>query len=200
MCKAWAPGHATLFFAVPKRYKRAQEMGSVGGGFNFEEGVVTHAQHSDENKVYWNNNEITGKVTLTCIELFNKKFNSSDKFIIKHSSKIPIGYGLSTSGAGSISTLLALKSLNNAIIGETELYKIAHEAEIIHHTGLGSVVGQIASGVELRITQGGPDICEMISFYEEIEVILLFFGPLDTSKIITSDKKMIDVTTRLIPE
>ena len=35
-CSAWAPGHATLFFAVPKSYEDPLQMGSLGGGFNFE--------------------------------------------------------------------------------------------------------------------------------------------------------------------
>ncbi len=194
MCRAWAPGHTTLFFAVPDKFEKISLMGSIGGGLNFEEGVITEVKHSSNNEIYWNKKSISGKVSLTSIDLFNKRFNLDKKYKVYHSSKIPIGYGLSTSGAGSISTLLALKALNKINVDNMVLFKMAHEAEIIHHTGLGSVVGQVSSGIELRKTQGDPEICDVRKYYEDIEVVLLFFGPLDTSKIITSREKMIDVT------
>lgn len=194
MCRAWAPGHATLFFAVPKKYEKAIEMGSIGGGINVEKGVITAVKKNPIMEVYWNDLPINGKVTLSSVQLFNEKFGIKQNYKVSHLSDIPIGYGLSTSGAGAISTLLALNNLMSCGASDEELFQLAHLAEIKHHTGLGSVVGQITPGIELRLTQGGPGICDTQSIKVSDTIILIFHGPLDTSSIITSDKKMKQVT------
>jgi pantoate kinase len=194
MNSAWAPSHATLFFAVPKKFDDPLAMGSIGGGFNFDEGVISEISPADQDTVLWNGNRITGKVTLTSLDLLRQKLGIHQFFTVRHISKIPIGYGLSTSGAGSISSLLAVCGLLNLEISDLELYKLAHRAELINHTGLGSVVGQVTSGIEIRLSQGAPGLCKTRSFSENDDVVILIFGPLKTSAIITSEEIMISVT------
>ena len=68
--KAWAPGHATLFFAVPKKFDIPLQMGSIGGGFNFSEGVETSVSDANEDVIYWNSKKISGEVSTTTLNLF----------------------------------------------------------------------------------------------------------------------------------
>ena len=109
--RAWAPGHATLFFAVPDQIEDPLKMGSLGGGFNFDAGVTTTVRIAETDEVYWNGSLIEGEVTLTAINYLREKSNITTKVLVHHNSEIPIGYGLSTSGAGAISALLAANLL-----------------------------------------------------------------------------------------
>ncbi|MDH5401765.1 MAG: hypothetical protein OEY49_04665 [Candidatus Heimdallarchaeota archaeon] len=192
---AWAPSHATLFFAVPAKFENPVKMGSIGGGFNFRHGVITRISDGvHENTVYWNDKQIEGQVTKTAIRLFKQFYQVEGYLTINHSSDIPIGFGLSTSGAGAIGTVLCLDRYFNTNGSQEDLFQIAHEAELLNKTGLGSVVGQITSHIELRMTQGGPKVCETKSFLSDETLILALLGPLNTSDVLKSEVQMNQVT------
>lgn len=192
--RAWAPGHATLFFSVPKRYEDPLKMGSLGGGFNFSEGVITDVEKSSRDNILWNNKNIGGKVSLTALELFRELTEISEHTTISHYSNLKIGYGLSTSGAGAIGTLLALNELYDTNIPKTKLFQLAHIADVTNQTGLGSVMGQISSGVELRTKQGGPGIGEVKTKHADDRIILMLLGSLSTSDVLKSKDQLQQVT------
>ncbi|MFV2013978.1 MAG: pantoate kinase [Candidatus Heimdallarchaeota archaeon] len=192
--RSWAPGHATLFFAVPRNYDNPEEMGSIGGGINFDIGVTTSITVSQADKIFWNNQEIRGNVTKTVVELFKKIHNMKFNLHIEHESALKTGYGFSTSGAGAIGTALGLNELFQTGMENIALYSLAHKAEIINQTGLGSVVGQISGGIELRLSQGGPKRSLTISFHSESEVIIGLLAPLSTKDVLTSSEQMDLVT------
>ncbi|MCE7735831.1 MAG: hypothetical protein GPJ54_13200 [Candidatus Heimdallarchaeota archaeon] len=193
--RSWAPGHATLFFAVPKKYNNPEKMGSIGAGLNFESGVTTSISESNTTKILWNNEEINGNVTKTVIDLFQKIHDMKFELNINHESKLKTGYGLSTSGAGAIGTALALNSLFQKNMDYIDLFELAHKAELINHTGLGSVVGQFTGGIEVRISQGGPKLSRTVSFNSSEEIVIGFLGPLSTKDVLTSSEQM-DLVTK----
>lgn len=192
--RAWAPGHATLFFAVPDQIKDPLRMGSLGGGFNFDAGVTTTVSNSESDEVYWNGSIIEGEVTLTALDILRERSGILTKVTVHHISDIPIGYGLSTSGAGAISALLAANKLFNLSYTDLELYQIAHLADLKHHTGLGSVLAQIRPGIELRLTQGGPGFAIVESFLSDRDIAIIFIAPLKTSEVLTSPKQVSKLT------
>ncbi len=192
--KAWAPGHATLFFAVPDQIEDPLKMGSLGGGFNFDAGVTTTVSKAEADEVYWNGRLIEGEVTLSALDFLREKSDISTRVTVHHVSEIPIGYGLSTSGAGSISALLAANRLFNISITDLELFKMAHLADFKHHTGLGSVLAQIRPGIELRLTQGGPGFAIVESFPSDEEIAIILIAPLKTSEVLTSQKQVSQLT------
>lgn len=193
--RSWAPGHATLFFAVPESYDNPEKMGSIGGGLNFDTGVITSISENTETRILWNNQEITGNVTKTVIDLFQKFHGIKFDLHINHESKLKTGYGFSTSGAGAIGTALALNSLFQTSMEYIDLFELAHKAELINHTGLGSVVGQFTGGMEIRLSQGGPKLCKTISFDSNEEIVIGLLGPLSTRDVLTSTKQM-DLVTK----
>lgn len=192
--QSWAPGHATLFFGVPKSYDNPAKMGSIGGGINFGIGVTTSVTISETTQVLWNNYQITGNVTKTVIELFQEMHNLDVALFVNHESKLKTGHGFSTSGAGAIGTALGLNTLFDTKMNDIELFELAHKAEIINQTGLGSVVGQVTGGIEIRLSQGGPKLSETISIRSNAEIIIGMLGPLSTKDVLTSKDQMNLVT------
>jgi pantoate kinase len=192
--KAWAPGHTTLFFAVPQKFTDPLAMGSIGVGLNFDAGVTTSVEAADSDQVYWNNHPIDGRVSLSVLELYRAKTGYNSSLNIHHESELQIGYGLSTSGAGAIGTALASDTFFSSDLSRTELFEIAHIAEIQNHTGLGSVMGQMVSGIEIRNSQGGPTKGHVRSIQANDEIFLVFFGPLSTADVLTSDIQMQQIT------
>ncbi|MEM3755191.1 MAG: GHMP kinase, partial [Candidatus Bathyarchaeia archaeon] len=61
------------------------------------------------------------------------------KITIKHDIGVPIGAGFGTSGAGALTTCLALSKAFGLNLSINDLGMIAHRAEIECKTGLGTV-------------------------------------------------------------
>ncbi len=193
--KAWAPIHATLFFAVPEKKEDWLEMGSIGGGINFELGMETIVKRSDKTSVFFNGKEIDGKVSLKALEELKTAHElPDDPLKIMHFSEIPIGHGLSTSGAGAIGTIMATNELFDLQLSYTAMLQVAHIADAKCQTGLGSVLGQSVQGIELRIKQGAPGIGKVKPFYDNQEIAIIPIAPLSTSDVLVSEKQMQKVT------
>ena len=195
--EAWAPTHATLIFAVPERFENPMKMGSIGVGFNFAAGVQTKIElrgRSSDDLVYWNGNLIDGKVSITAADIFRERQNSDDSYLISHSSQIPIGCGLSTSGAGALGVVYALDDLYDSNIGISSLNDMAHQADVTNNTGLGSVVGQTSGGIEIRLTQGSPSTAKTKIIHNSADIVILIKGPLSTPDVLVSESMMKKVT------
>lgn len=193
--QAWAPGHATLFFSVPKASEDPQLMGSLGGGFNFSTGVVTSIKTSKIDEVYWNGSPISGEVTLTVANKMRKDHNTTQRLSIHHYSELEIGHGLSTSGAGALGTAIAINEIFNFDEDVINLYRTAHYADVINHTGLGSVMGQITGGVEIRTKVGGPGIGETMGIPADDQIIILMKDKLKTSDVLQSEEQLNLITS-----
>ena len=193
---AWAPSHATLYFAVPEN-KDASDLlhqGSLGGGLNFEEGVITTVTISDNDRIFYNEVEIEGEITQTVLRIFRERTGNSSAVEVKHKSRITTGCGLSTSGAGSISLALSLNELLGTQLDDIQCLQMAHEAEIICKTGLGSVLAQSVAGIEIRRSVGAPGIGTVHNKVISDVIILIILGPLSTKDVLTSEEKMKLVT------
>ena len=190
---AWAPTHSTLFFSVPKNYDKIEEKGSIGVGFNYDKGVKTRVElNKNGDNVFWNGDIIDGVVSKTVLNKFREYNNQNDevKVNIYHTSEVPIGYGLSTSGAGAIGTIMALDNYFKTNMSQVEQFEIAHFGDVVNKTGLGSVVGQITGGIEFRLTQGGPRLCKTRSIESDQEIILFLINPIKTADILKSDEQI----------
>jgi len=188
--QAWAPGHATLVFAAPNSSDTPEQKGSLGIGLNFEAGVLTEVKTSTKDAVFWNSSPIDGKVSLTALTRFREITGIREPIEINHYSELKIGHGLSTSGAGALGVALALDKVFSSNLSTNQLYLIAHYADIINHTGLGSVMGQITGGIEIRTIQGGPGIGDSYSIPDQSEIVILMLGSLQTSDVLVSQTQM----------
>ncbi len=185
---AWAPCHITGIF-FPCGGGNPLNTGSLGAGVNLKRGVTTEVKVSPAEtlqiKILINGRETEAPLSSSIVDkMIRFRENSNFKIDINHIVEMPMGAGFGTSGSGALGLSLALKRALQIDITEKECYRIAHETEIEEKTGLGTVMGEIAGGVEMRIECGGPGIgkTENIFFDPRTKVIILFMGRYSTKE------------------
>ncbi|MFX1294653.1 MAG: pantoate kinase [Promethearchaeota archaeon] len=190
MTKVWCPGHITGFFEIYKS-DDTRYMGSRGAGVCISKGVETDLTII-ENKEIEINIKINGKsvyapVTHSVVEHFQKLINNSLSFMIEHEIEVPISAGFGSSGAGALSTAIALNEELGLNMSRNSIATIAHVAEVENSTGLGDVIAQTHGGVEIRIEPGAPGIgrIDQIITDPNLKLICMSIGKLETKTIIT---------------
>jgi len=194
---AWAPNHITGFF-YSKMDKDPMRSSSLGAGVNLSQGTTTQIeiQPAYENDVSILINENISKAELShwLVKEFLKKYiNDNYKIDIHHKMEMPISAGFGTSGSGALSLVLALKKVFNIEISDEECYKLAHIADVENKGGLGTVMAEIAGGLEIRVAFGGPGIgkVETIRQLADYKVVILYFCPYQTKEALL-DKNLME--------
>lgn len=191
VAKAYCPGHITGFFEICDQPEDILKKGSRGAGVSIEKGVITMVSLKPAKqtsiKVYVNGVESEAPVTKNVVEQVLKI--ADEKFIVTvtHEVEIPIGAGMGASGAGAFSTALALNKALNLGLTYDKVAQIAHIAEIVNKTGLGTVLAQSRGGVEIRIKPGAPGIgyVDLIPAGPDIVVVCGSLGPIETKKMLS---------------
>ncbi|MDI6811746.1 MAG: hypothetical protein QMD80_08815, partial [archaeon] len=155
--KAYSPSHITGFFVICDN-KNPLYKGSIGCGIVLEAGCVT--------KVSLDNNlPVKAQIKINGIE---EEANTT-KYVVEHMAwmsavrvstnfEVPVGAGFGASGAGALSTALALNVLLSLNMTVNEVAQIAHCAEVENSTGLGDVIAETYGGVVIRRKPGPPGI------------------------------------------
>ena len=197
VAKAYSPGHITGFFQICDSPKSPLFKGSKGAGVSLNRGVLTEIYIKEQEKM-----TIQISINGTCsdsaivsehvIYLFFKKTAIDRKYLLKinHIIDIPIGSGFGSSGAGALSLVIALNSIFNTGLTKIEVAQIAHQAEVEKKTGLGTVIGELFGGIEVRIKSGAPGIGKIMQIpcLKPYKVISLIFGPLSTKSFLENEK------------
>jgi len=183
--KAYAPSHITGFFVIYRN-------GSTGAGINIEEGVTTEviAEKNNKNKIEIkiNGKKKKAKTSERVIKEFLKKTNKKFEVKVNHKTKMPQGYGLGTSGASALSLALALNKALGLRLAKKKCVEIAKKAEIKEGTGLGDVIAEQFHGLMLGKKPYPSQNVEIVHIKER-HVVMAFFAPIDTKKVITSKRK-----------
>jgi pantoate kinase len=171
--RAFCPGHITAFFEVVDAEETIKR-GSRGVGFCISKGVMTEARvnvASEQRLEIRIDGEIAEAETT---ELVARMLMGSKNVDVKLSSKVelPVSQGFGMSGAGALSTALALDNALNLGLDRDELVRIAHSAEVEAMTGLGDVYPQSLGGMDTRLKAGAPP-CGEIGREESTRDILL---------------------------
>ena len=103
--------------------------------------------------------------------------------------RLPISAGFGLSAAALLATLTALSAAYDLHLSEREVALLAHEAEIVHRTGLGDVAACQDGGVACRT---GPGIDARIERELDIggPLAAISFGPLETSTVLSSEARL----------
>ena len=164
VAKAFSPGHITGFVAEKSAgFNNYLDVGSTGAGFSIEDGITTTVE-IHEHKVPGYQVSINGfrvedaPVSKWVAAEYIRLTRQYCYINIKHECRIPVGFGLGSSGAGALSLSYALNQALDAGLCTVEAAQIAHQAEIACKTGLGSVIAEFAGGFEMRIEAGAPGI------------------------------------------
>jgi pantoate kinase len=194
VAKAFSPGHITGFFEIPQgtSYFRFLHKGSKGAGFSIDRGIATTAYVYESaktdyqiriNGVKSRNAEVSKWVIEEYLKLTDRPY-----FInISHDVKIPIGFGLGSSGAAAISLSYALNQALGIGLSRIQAAQIAHCAEIACNTGLGTVIAEFAGGFEMRTSAGAPGIGSVtkICTDKNYKAVILCLAPILTKSFLT---------------
>jgi pantoate kinase len=103
--------------------------------------------------------------------------------------RLPISAGFGLSAASLVASALAINTLFDLGLSREDCCEIAHEAEIVHHTGLGDVAACQGGGRDFR---RGAGISAPITRYFDVNEPLyaLHFGPLPSSEVLSSPEAL----------
>lgn len=177
--RAFAPAHITAFFE-PCFAESPERTGSRGAGVTLEAGVHTEAvaEAADSTSITVELNgrlcscEVSTKVAEMLLEMKGERYRVK----LSHTCQVPVAQGLGASGAGALSTAIALSHALGLRLSATMLGRIAHVAEVECLTGLGDVAAQIHGGLVVRTSPGAPGVGSVERFYCREEVAVLVMG------------------------
>ncbi|MFX0019169.1 MAG: pantoate kinase [Promethearchaeota archaeon] len=172
-----------------------ERIGSRGAGFNLNsfgrtEIIIEDQEDLKQNhcQIYINNEQLNENAETTYY-VFNYLKNFFKKYIkvkIFHKFDLPVGCGYGASGSGALGTVYGLDCLLNLGFSLYEKGKIAHIAEVINKTGLGTVCGQLAGGLCMLKEPGYPCNFETISIPHNLTIICGTFGIIATKSILSN--------------
>jgi pantoate kinase len=216
--QAFCPGHITGFLAKASdlgSYNNNKEngnhkssylnMGSLGAGLAIDRGIATtvkvyergdnHTRTTYDVSINGSNQNSNMDVTKSVVEDYIKFLRGKSYYIkIEHETSIPIGYGLSSSGAAALSLSYALNNALNVGLDIKQAAQIAHCSEIECKTGLGSVLAQYGGGFELRSRIGAPGVgvIDKIASVQNLKVVILCLSPVSTKKFLTERVELLN--------
>jgi pantoate kinase len=197
VARAFSPGHITGFFEIPQDNNNISSLhflhkGSKGAGFSIDRGVATTAYVYESAKTHYQIriNGIAGRdaeVSKWVMEEYLKLTDRPYFVSISHDVKIPIGFGLGSSGAAALSLSYALNQALDMGLSTTQAAQIAHHAEIACNTGLGTVIAEFAGGFEMRTSAGAPGIGSItkIRLDENSKAVVLCLDSISTKSFLT---------------
>jgi len=197
---AFSPCGISGFFEVCNRYKDGRlienplHIGSRGGGIIIAKGATTKVtlEASSENRVeiYINGNREEARTSEWIVKEFLGRVGNTYAVNVDHQIDSPIGSGFGTSAAGALSCGLALSKALNLNLTYNQIAQVAHIADVVCHTGLGTVEGLTVGGIVLVVRSGavGIGLVDRIFASSGLRIIAGSFQPIKKTNVILSDK------------
>jgi len=194
------PHRISAFFEIvdkinDKKIKNPEKIGSRGAGFNVSavgrtKVIIEGVDELDKNElnIYINKKKVNQKAETTyyIYNYINKFYLSkSIKIEIYHDFDLPVGCGYGASGSGALGAIYGLNQVLKLNLSKIERGRIAHIAEVVNRTGLGTVCGQLAGGLCILKEPGYPCVFERIFFPKDLIIISGSFGIIPTKSILT---------------
>ncbi len=177
-----------------KKINNPEQIGSRGAGFNVSGlGRTDFSFENLENgkesycTIYINEEKFDKKAETTCFifDYVKKLIKVPVKVKIEHFFDLPVGCGYGASGSGALGTIFVLNKLFNLHLDDLENGKIAHIAEVVKKTGLGTVCGQLGRGLCILKEPGYPCTYERLKSPNDLLVICGSFGTILTKSILS---------------
>jgi pantoate kinase len=176
------------------KIKDPERIGSRGAGFcvnAFGKTEIITEEIENYNvievEIYINEEKINQKAETTyfIVDQIRNYSKKSYKIRINHSFELPVGCGYGASGSGALGTIFGLDYLLNLKLSLQEKGKIAHIAEVVNRTGLGTVCGQLNGGMGILKEPGFPCFYQPINVPPNLKIICGSFGIIPTKSILT---------------
>jgi pantoate kinase len=188
---AFCPGHISGYFRRVEGESVAAT-GSIGAGIVISEGVTAIVTPADSLSVSVNRKDQSGTLlhfshSSPPLEYVLEKLGVT--FSVTTECRLPIGAGFGLSAAALLATLTAVNRSNNLGLTPHDIAALAHEAEVIHRTGLGDVAACQGGG---RVVRSGPGIDGAITRLFDLSEPLyaVSFGPISTPAVLGSREQM----------
>ena len=182
--RAFAPAHISGIFVINLK-KDARISGSTGCGICLEDGVTTKVGVAKKTSVLINGAAAEAPTTLAVLKLLTSK-----PVLVETTLELPVGAGFGASGAGALSTALALNEALSLNLTLSELAQAAHVAEVRNRTGLGDVTGQTFGGVVIRKKAGAPFSGNIDKIpCSEGKISWVSFGRISTKSVLSDEAK-----------
>lgn len=188
---AFCPGHISGYFKRV-RGESIASTGSIGAGIVISEGVTATVNPSDTTSVSVWRREESGKhiqYSRTSPLLEYVLNNLGVTVSVMTECRLPIGSGFGLSAAALLATLTAVNQCLDLRLNTRDIALLAHEAEVVHRTGLGDVAACQSGG---RVVRSGPGIDGAItrSFDLPEPLSAVSFGPIFTPAVLGSQEQM----------
>ena len=184
--KAYSPSHITGIFAICDD-RNPLYKGSIGCGIVLEAGCVTEVSVDDTRPGIEVEIEGAEEGEASTTEYVCRRMAGEYPIRVSSRFEVPIGAGFGASGAGALSTALALNARLSLGMTLNEVAQIAHLAEVENNTGLGDVIAETYGGVVIRKKPGPPGIGmvdKIILPPEEVKISYVTFGVKATREIL----------------
>jgi len=176
--EAFAPGHITAFF-VGYDDLNPYRKGSRGAGLCTTLGIHTIARAREDRtqsiEVFINDEPAKADASTRAAKLLIGSSRYEVKVLQKQ--QLPSMQGFGMSGAGALSTVLALNEALELGKSREDLVGLAHRSDVESGTGLGDVMPQATGGMDLREKPGAPPYGVVRKFDVEAELLLCAVGP-----------------------
>jgi len=188
---AFCPGHISGYFRRVKGVTTAGT-GSAGAGVVISSGVTATVTRAERTAICIRRVGVSGNVR----EEYHESppvVSAMDRLRVTASvvteCTLPIGAGFGLSAAALIATMTALNRLYDLEMTEHDIALYAHEAEVMHRTGLGDVAACQGGG---RVVRRGPGIDAVIERNYDLPgpLCAVSFGPIHTPSVLGSQQQM----------
>ena len=172
--------------------------GAKGGGVTIDRGVwvdVIVRENSGLEVLTF----LNGKLILNSIaEYVVKQILRDDanyKIVIRLNTEVPVSSGYGTSAASAYAAAMAINHLFKLNLPFDYLMFIAHKADIVFKTGLGSVCGYVSPGFVLIKRAGAPHLAKIINldYDDDIIVFTAWRNGVDKRRILGNSKRLEDI-------
>jgi pantoate kinase len=204
--KAFSPAGISSFFEICDRTSEGtpiadlERVGSRGGGFGIQKGVLTEVAVSEAEKntirVFINGKFAPeAETTKTVLQMLLKKTERACKVLVNHEVEVPIGAGFGTSAGGALTAGLALSKALDLPLTYNQIGRIAHVAEVQCKTGLGTVGPLMLGGCIVTVEPGAPgvSVIDRIPLSDDYRIVAGVFGSTPTKQVLTSAEKRREV-------
>ena len=188
---AWSPGHLSGYFRRIGGTTPAST-GSTGAGIVIRQGVTAVAEPARAREVGIFRRSADGNLSLVAassppVEYAMERLGVTAR--VTTETTLPIGAGFGLSAAALLSTLSALDRLFSLDLGPRSVARLAHEAEIVHLTGLGDVAACQGGGCDCRMGAGiDGEILRIPAGGNTITAVT--FGPISTPEVLSSPRAL----------
>ena len=204
--KAFAPAGISSFFEICDRTDDGkpivdfERVGSRGGGFGIQKGVLTEVSVSEAKKsgisVFINGKLAPeAETTKTVVQMLLNKADKPFGIVVNHKIDVLVGAGFGTSAGGALTTGLALSEALDLHLTYNQIGRIAHVAEVQCRTGLGTVGPLMLGGCAITVEPGAPGISviDRIPLSDDYVIVAGVFGATPTKQVLDSAEKRREV-------